>query len=55
MTMPAAVVHDVAADVRWRDWQARGAAQDRRMAKRMRNLSLLIFAALIASFVIHLT
>ena len=55
MTMPAAVVHDVAADVRWRDWQARGAASDRRTAARMRTVLFLIVAALIVWFVVQLT
>ena len=34
-------VPDAEADVRWRDWVARGAASDRRMAKRMIGLMLL--------------
>jgi hypothetical protein len=35
-------VPDAEADVRWRDWVARGAASDRRMTKRMTGLMLLI-------------
>jgi hypothetical protein len=35
-------VPDVEADVRWRDWVARGAASDRRRSKRMTRLMLLI-------------
>lgn len=55
MTVQTAVVPDVDADIRWRDWQARGAARDRRTAARMRKVMLLIAAALIAWFVVHLT
>jgi hypothetical protein len=33
---------DAAADVRWRDWLARGAENDRRTTKRMTGLMLLI-------------
>ena len=32
MTNHTAVIPDVEADIRWRDWQARGAASDRRTA-----------------------
>ena len=46
MTDHAAVVSDPEADVRWRDWQARGAASDRRTVDRMHMLALLIVAAL---------
>ena len=55
MTIRTAVIPDVAADIRWRDWQARGTASDRRTAARMRVVMLLIIAALIAWFVIQLT
>jgi hypothetical protein len=55
MTNHTAVIPDVAADIRWRDWQARGAASDRRTATRMRKLMLLIVAALIVWFVVQLT
>ena len=34
MTNHTAVIPDVEADIRWRDWQARGAASDRRTATR---------------------
>ncbi|NOT26763.1 MAG: hypothetical protein HOP16_11740 [Acidobacteria bacterium] len=54
MTNLAAVIPDVDADVRWHDWQARGAASDVKSAARMRNLVLVIFAALIAMFVVQL-
>ena len=55
MTTHAAVISDVEADVRWRDWQARGAASDRRTAARMRKVMLLIVAASIVWFVVQLT
>ena len=55
MTAHTAVISDVEADVRWRDWQARGAASDRRTAARMRKLMLLIVAASIVWFVVQLT
>ena len=42
MTNQAAVVTDVEAEARWRDWQARGAASDRRTATRMRMLLMVI-------------
>ena len=45
-----AVIPDLDADIRWRDWQARGAASDRRTAARMRMVVLLVVAALIAWF-----
>ena len=55
MTIQSAVISDVEADIRWRDWQARGAASDRRTAARMRKVMLLIVAALIAWFFVQLT
>jgi hypothetical protein len=55
MTIQSAVLSDVEADIRWRDWQARGAASDRRTAARMRKVMLLIVAALIAWFFVQLT
>lgn len=54
MTSQTAVIPDLNADIRWRDWQARGAAGDRRTAARMRKVMLLIVAALIAWFVVQL-
>lgn len=50
-----AVIANVEANVRWSDWQARGAASDRRTAARMRNVMLLVAAALIVWFVVQLT
>ena len=55
MTIQTTVIPDVEADIRWRDWQARGAASDRRTAAGMRKLMLLIFAALIVWFVVQVT
>jgi hypothetical protein len=55
MTTQTAVIPDVEADIRWRDWQARGAASDRRTTARMRKVMLLIVAALIAWFFVQLT
>jgi hypothetical protein len=55
MTNHTAVIPDVEADIRWRDWQARGAASDRRTTARMRKVMLLIVAALIVWFVVQLT
>ena len=54
MTNQAAVVADVGADIRWREWQARGVASDRRTATRMRGLMLLIAAALAVWFFVQL-
>ena len=55
MTAHTAVIPDVEADSRWRDWQARGAASDRRTAARMRKVMVLIVSALIVWFVVQLT
>lgn len=55
MTAHTAVISGVEADIRWRNWQARGAASDRRTAARMRKVMLLIVAALIIWFVVQLT
>jgi hypothetical protein len=46
---------DVDADIRWRDWQARGAASDRRTTARMRTVTLLIVTVLIVWFAVQLT
>jgi hypothetical protein len=54
MTIQTAVIPDVEADIRWRGWQARGAASDRRTAATMRKVMLLIVAALSAWFVVRL-
>ena len=42
------------AAARWRNWQARGVENDRRTAKRMRGLMLLIAAAFVVWMVVHL-
>jgi hypothetical protein len=54
MTTQVAIISDTEADIRWRDWQARGAARDRRSATRMRTLLLLIVAALAVWFLVQL-
>ena len=54
MTDQAAIVADPEAELRWRKWQARGAEGDRRTAKRMRGLMILIAAALLVWFVVQL-
>ena len=55
MTIHTPAIPDVDADIRWREWQARGAAHDRRTAVRMRMLMLLTVATLIVWFVVQLT
>jgi hypothetical protein len=55
MTAHTAVVPDVDADIRWRDWQARGAASDRRSAASMRKVMMAVVAILIAWFVVQLS
>ena len=54
MTTHVAIISDSEADIRWRDWQARGAASDRRSATRMRTLLLLIVASLAVWFLVQL-
>lgn len=55
MTNHTALIPEVDADIRWREWQARGDANDRRTAARMRRGLLLSVAALIIWFVVRLT
>jgi hypothetical protein len=43
-----------AEDFRWRNWQARGAKSDRRMATRMRRLVFVIASGLAVWFVVQL-
>jgi hypothetical protein len=47
MTIDVAMPPDSEVEVRWREWQARGAERDRRTATRMRTLMLVIAAALL--------
>jgi len=42
------------ADLRWQNWQARGAKSDRRMATRMRRLLFVIATVLAIWFVVQL-
>ena len=55
MTTQAATIPDTDADIRWREWQARGAASDRRTAARMRTVMFVMVAALIVWFVVQLS
>ena len=55
MTIQVGVIPNVDVDTRWRDWQARGAASDRRTAVRMRYVLLLVVVALSAWFVVQLS
>lgn len=48
MTNLAVTLTPSDADIRWRNWQARGAEGDRRTAARMRKLMLVIVAALVS-------
>ena len=54
MTNLVATGTDAEADIRWQNWQARGAANDRRTVTRMRQLMLLVVAALVVWFVVQL-
>ena len=54
MTSHIAIISDPEAEIRWRDWQARGAASDRRTATRMRRSMLLIVTALAVWFFVQL-
>ena len=54
MTDQAAIVADPEAELRWRNWKAQGADADRRTAKRMRGLMILIAAAFVVWFVVRL-
>ena len=54
MTDQAAIVADPEAELRWRNWQARGAEGDRQTAKRMRGLMILIAAVFAVWFVVQL-
>jgi hypothetical protein len=49
----AAIVADPEAELRWRNWRARGVEDDRRTAKRMRGLMILIAAAILVWFVVQ--
>lgn len=54
MTEQTAIVVDADADIRWRDWQARGAKADRQSAKRMRGLMVLVAAGLLVWLAVQL-
>jgi hypothetical protein len=53
MAIQTPSVHHADADLRWREWQARGAEGDRRTATKMRTLMLIIAAALAAWFAVQ--
>jgi hypothetical protein len=55
MTTLVATAAQSEADIRWHNWQARGAESDRRTARRMRKVLLLIVAALVVWFFVQLT
>jgi len=54
MTNLPAIVAETEAELRWRNWQARGAEGDRQTAKRMRGLMILIAAVFAVWFVVQL-
>jgi hypothetical protein len=54
MTIQVAVTPIAEAEIRWRNWQARGAEADRRTAKRMRGLMLLIAVSLAVLLIVQL-
>jgi hypothetical protein len=54
MTTQVATVPDSDADVRWREWQARGAENDRRTAARMRTLLMLLIVGAAAIWLVVL-
>ena len=54
MTNLPAIVADPEAELRWRNWQARGAEGDRQTTKRMRGLMLLVAAGIVVWFVVQL-
>jgi hypothetical protein len=54
MTPHVTTVPDGDADVRWRNWQARGVEHDRRTVKRMRGLMLLIGVGFVVWIVVQL-
>ena len=54
MTNLVATLPDSEADVRWRNWQARGAESDRRTATRMRMLMAVIATALAVWLLVQL-
>ena len=54
MTDLAATVADAEAQLRWRNWQARGAEGDRRTAKKRRGLMMVIAAGFLVLFAVQL-
>jgi hypothetical protein len=54
MTSSVATVPDADGELRWREWQARGAESDRRTARRMWTVMLLIAAVLVVGWTVVL-
>jgi hypothetical protein len=54
MTNLTSVIPDADAEIRWREWQSRGATSDRQTAARMRKVMLLVVAGLVVWFVAQL-
>jgi hypothetical protein len=54
MTEQTAIVANTDTDNRWREWQTRGAEDDRRTAKRMRGLMVLVAAGLLVWLAVQL-
>lgn len=46
MTSHVTTISESERDIRWREWQARGAASDRRTARTIRGLTIAVFVAL---------
>jgi hypothetical protein len=55
MTTQLAKVPESDADIRWREWQARGAENDRRTSRTMRRLMVVIAAAFVIWSLVQLT
>lgn len=54
MTNHVAAAPDAESDIRWREWQARGAAGDRRTATIMANTSVLVLIVLASWLLLQL-
>ena len=54
MTSQVATVLDAEGELRWREWQTRGAESARRTARKMRTAMLLIAAVLVIWFTVLL-
>ena len=54
MTTQVAIVRDAEAEIRWRNWQERGEKADRRTAKRMHALTILVGVAFLVWLIVRL-